>query len=103
MEVEGLCTAVVEVVSHIDGSAQQDQQQDYAHTHARLVGHMHLPNQLDKRINTITLLQGRPYMGDMTHLGRRQRGLKWALKAMNEAIGSQDVGIGDKAVVNVPG
>lgn len=32
VEVEGLCTAVVEVVSHIDGSAQQDQQQDHSHT-----------------------------------------------------------------------
>lgn len=67
------------------------------------MSHMHLLNQSDKRINTIALHQGRPYTGNMTHLGRRQGGHKWALKAMDEAVGSQDVGIGDKAVVDVPG
>lgn len=67
VELEGLCTAVVEVVSHIDSSAQQDQKQDHAHTQACLVGHMHLQNQSDKSINTIAVLQGRPYPGDMTH------------------------------------
>lgn len=101
MEVEGLCTAVVEVVSHIDSSAQQDQKQDHPHTQTRLVGHMHLQNQSDKSINTIA--HGRPYPGDMTHLGGRQGGLKWALQCVNQAVGGHNVGIGDKAVIDVPG
>lgn len=53
VEVEGLGVAGVEVVSHVDGSAQQDQQQHHAYAHARLVGHMHLLNQSQKSMNAV--------------------------------------------------
>lgn len=103
MEAEGLCTAEVEVVCHIDDSTQENQQQDYAHTCTRLVGHMHLLNQSDESMNTTALLQDNLCQGDRTHWGRRRGGLKRALQSMNEAIGRQDVGVGDKAVVDIPG
>lgn len=55
-----------------------------------------------EQINTIALIWDRFHYSDITHWGRRRRGHKWTLYGMNEAIGGQDVSIGDKAVVDVP-
>lgn len=39
--------------------------------------------------------------GDVIHLACRGRGFQWPLKNVDEPIGSQDVRVGDKAVVDV--
>lgn len=76
VEVEGLGVAGVEAVSHVDGSAQQDQQQDHTYAHARLVGHMHLLNKSQRSMNAVTFLLVRLSPGDITHVGSRGRGLQ---------------------------
>lgn len=69
VEVEGLGVAGVEVVSHVDGAAQQDQQQHHAYAHARLVGHMHLLNQSQKSVNAVSSISSksdRPLVTSLT-------------------------------------
>lgn len=63
---------------------------------------MHLLNQSEESVTVSSVNSlNTSRFGDITHLAHWGRGFQRPLKNVDEPIGSQDVGVGDKAVVDV--
>lgn len=102
VEAEGFGRVGVEAVAHKERRRHQGDQQDHAHPDAGSVGRAHLLDQ-PQASSEADGETGRGVAGETTHLCGRRRGFQRPLKDVDDPVGGQDVGVGDKTTVDVKG
>ena len=105
-ELEGFAFVAVEAISDKADSRHQDNEQHHAHTHPRLVSHLHLQGanrgEAASRVSCSALqTQTLGRLCDITHLMMRRRSFQWPQKDVDDPVGGKNVGLGDEAVVDV--
>lgn len=103
MEAEGFGGAGVEAVPHEERSNHHGGQQNHAHPEPRPVGHVHLLDQSQASSEGDGGKGSSVTAGDTTHLWGWRRGFQRPLKDVDDPVGGQDVGVGDKTMVDVKG